>query len=258
MSRFVRILLICAAVIAGAYLFLLFVLVNFPYEALLLRLGASMREHDGVRMTAERVGYRYPLSISLRGLTLFHEASETEYSADALLLTLRLKPFSPSRLVEMTASGIDVSGPALNLRGGSGTCRVGVKLRRLIGDGVFGGVSSAELLVGRADIDRLFISGLEFDDMSLRRIGLTLLAEGEGFALQEGTIVLDVVKAELSGSLDGRNMDVRVHVTLTSDFYDRFGNMQGVISTFFKDGSMDMTIHGPLLKPVVSIEQGQR
>jgi type II secretion system protein N len=255
MSRLVRILLICAASLAGVYLFFLFVLVNFPYEALFSRLDTQLRSGAAASLTVEHAGYRFPLGVAVTGMSVVHEESGTQFSVESLTIRARLRPFAQHRTLSVEGSGIDVRGEAVDLRDGSGSLAASIKLRRLLRGGVFEGLASAELLLGRADIERVFISGFEFTDLLLRRIEATLVSGEEGLTLEEGSVVLDVVRAEASGSVNRDNLNVDVRISLTGDFYERFGNLQGVVGSFFENGAMTITIRGSLERPVVSSPQ---
>jgi hypothetical protein len=254
MSRFARILLVCAASLIGVYLFFIFVLINFPYESLFTRLDAVLRAASGAGVTVERARYRYPLGLAVSGMSIVHEKSGTQFFVESLHIRAKLRPLAPYRTLKIEGSGIDVHGEAIDLEGASGTLDADIRLRRLLRAGLFEGLSSAELLIGRADVQRVLLSGFEFSELVLRRIEADLVSEEGGLTLENGAVLLDVVRAEASGRVNRESLDIDVRITLTEDFFERYGNLQGVIGSFFTNGSMNIAIRGPLERPAVSVQ----
>ena len=250
-----KVILIIVITLVSAYLFSLFVLVSFPYHALVDRADAELRSAASAHLAMQEVFFRYPLTFELREVSLLLQGG-TSMTADRVVLRARPRLFSPYREVEARAWGMGVRSEIMELSGLEATINSRVRVRPLLEGALSEGMHSLGLSLGRADIDRVTLAGFEFTSLALRQARVGLAAEEGWFALREGTVTADVVTARLSGRISPRQIEVGISVRLTEEFYRRYRDLQGLADSFFTDGSLEITLRGMLENPDVRFNEG--
>ncbi|MFW6181620.1 MAG: hypothetical protein ACOC8N_07715 [Spirochaetota bacterium] len=248
-------LLITAASALGVYLFVLFVLVTFPYHALVSRIDAGLRSTAGAGFSAQQVSFRYPLTLELREVSVFLRGGAA-VTAERMALRLRPRVFAPQRELEMQAWGVGVRSDAAVLSGMDATIGSKARLLPLLRGGFPEAVHSLQVTLGSADIDRVTLGGLEFTALALHRARVGLEAQEGWFVLREGEVTGDVVTARLGGRMSTRRMEVDVIVWLTEEFYRRYRDLRGLAESLFTGGTLEITLRGAPARPEAGIKSG--
>jgi hypothetical protein len=255
MAKLKRILLIIFGSLAGLYLFIIFILISFPYEALIERLDQTLRTTHGLGISVERVAYRYPMKLNLQAVQVVQEGRLLVVSIDDL--SVRFGLFTPAKFksVEMRGTGIEIRSEWIELSKGSASLEAKLRPLPLIRGKEGNHIQSVQFIAGSADVQRVRVSGFEFPDLRLRQVQIFLRGQGEGFTVERGLLAADVMRAELEGSLGLRSLDLLVRVALTDDFYRKFGNLRQIVDAVFRNGSLQVRLAGTLQDPQFRIVQ---
>jgi hypothetical protein len=212
-----------------------------------------LRTQYGTGLIVGQVDYRYPLKIHMRDVRIVHEEDAFIMSFDDLLMHLKLISFSGQKTFEMSGSGIGFRSQWIDINGASINLVARIRPLPLL-RGVEGNhVTSLRLATGGADVERVLISGFELHDLRLKQVQLFLNGDDEGFTVERGVLSADVVKSELEGRLGFQNLDMILSVILSEEFYNRYGDLRTVVDSFFRDGTLNIKIHGSITNPQASI-----
>jgi hypothetical protein len=255
MEKLKRILLIIFGSLAGLYLLLIFILINFPYQALIGRLDQNLRSHSGVGISVERAAYRYPLKLDLRAVQVVQERRHLVVGIEDL--SVRMRFFTPTRFkaIEMRGTGIEIRSEWIELSRGSASFEAKLKPLPLIRGKEGNHIHSVQFIAGGADVQQVRVSGFEFPDLRLRQVQIFLRGQEAGFTVERGLLTADVVRTELEGSLGLRDLDLLIRVALTDEFYRKFGNLRQVVDAVFRNGSLQVRLEGTPQNPRFRIVQ---
>jgi hypothetical protein len=248
-------LLITGISALAAYLFVLFVLVTFPYHALVSRVDAELRANAGAGLSAANVSFRFPLTLQLLDV-IVHLRGGAAVTAERMALRLRPRVFSPERELEVKAWGVGVHSDAAELSGMEAALGSRLRLLPLLRGAFPEAVESLQVTLGRADVNRVTLGGVEFSALLLRRARVGLEAEEGWFVLREGEVIGDVVTARLSGRMSPRRMEVDVEVRLTEEFYRRYRDLRRLADSLFTGGSLEITLRGTPGRPEAGFNAG--
>jgi hypothetical protein len=255
MDKLKKILLIVFGALAGLYLFFIFLLISFPYEALIERIDQNLRTHNGVGISVERVAYRYPLKLDLQAVQVVQEGRLLVVGIEDLSVRVGLLTPAKFKPVEMRGTGIEIRSEWIELVKGSASFEAKLRPLPLIRGKEGNHIQSLQFVAGGADVKRVLVSGFEFPDLRLRQVQVLLRGQGEGFAVERGLLTADVMRAELEGSLGLRGLDLLIRVALTDDFYRKFGNLRQIVDAVFRNGSLQIRLEGTTQNPRVRIVQ---
>jgi hypothetical protein len=255
MANLRKILIIIFSSLAGLYLLVVFVLVSFPYHALVARLDQYLRSSYNTGIGVERISYRYPFKLYLSDARVVHEGSSFVLSFDELIVRARF--FVPRRMktLELRGSGIEVRSQMISLTGGSANLEAKFRPLPLL-RGVPGNhVASVQFLAGGADVGRVLVAGFEFKDLRLKQAQVFLQGSEEGFTVERGLLSADVVRTELEGNLGMQSMDLLIRVILTDEFNRKFSDLRSIVNTVFRNGTLQVRLQGTVQNPRFRVVQ---
>ncbi len=253
MNKVVKTVLIIVTVIVSFYLLCIFILYNFPYNTLVNRIDTELRKRYGISFGTGEVRYGYPFRIILRDIEITQRKEHFTIAADDVTIRMRLLNFRKYKTIEIHGAGIAVRNNFIDASGGFVQLNSSVNLKGLVRSRAVDNVQTILLRAGGMDIKRVTFSGFEFSDLKLQQVLVELEAGENEFSVRRGLLKADVVQSELTGKLDERGPDVIVSVSLTGAFYDRFGDLKGLVDSFFKNGKLRIQIQGGWKSPRVKI-----
>jgi hypothetical protein len=255
MDKMKRILLIIFGSLAGLYLFFIFILISFPYHALIERLDHNLRRQSGVGISVERIAYRYPMKLNLQEVQVVQEGRLLVVSIEDLSVRMGLLSPAKFKTVEMRGTGIEVRSEWIELSRASASFEAKLKPLPLIRGREGNHVQSVQFIAGGADVQRVTVSGFEFPDLRLRQVQIFLRGQEEGFTVERGLLSADVLRADLEGRLGLQNMDLTLVVSLTDEFYRKFSNFRQIVDAVFRNGSLQIKLEGSSQNPRFRIVQ---
>jgi hypothetical protein len=254
MNKVVKTLLIVITVIVSLQLLCVFVLYNFPYDALVNRIDTELRSF-GITFSAGDVRYGFPLRFILHDLEVAQKKENVNVTAEDVGVRLRLFSFTKHKTLEIRGTGITVKSSHIDGSGGYFQIAAQFNPIGMLRSNPLHQFEAIIVQVGGMDVARVFFSGFELSDLKLKQVFIELGKAENGFAVKRGFLKSDVVESELTGKLDEKSLDVTASVSLTKAFYDRFKDLKGLVDSFFKNGKLRMHILGTWESPRVEFNK---
>lgn len=247
--------MIAAASVGALYLLLVFTLATFPYQALVRRVDAALGGGTTAGLSVDDASYRFPWKIHLEGVTALYNNGRGTVSAGLVEVKLRPRVFSQYREIRVTASQISVRSDVLDLTGLSGNLQAHLKLLPIMKQNdLFSGLNRLVCTLGRAEVQKLSLSGFQFSSLDLRGARFQLEAEDGWLAMQNGTLSADVVNTRFDGKVNGEQVDMVIGVQLTDEFFRRYQDLRGLVDSLFRDGNLQVTLKGRVENPRVNFD----
>jgi energy-coupling factor transporter transmembrane protein EcfT len=179
MSRIKKIILISVISIFSVILLFLFMLYNFPYDAVIKRADLYLTDNYSMSLRVQKTRYRYPVKLLLEDVRVTNEDGSLAIHIDNVLLRLKVLNFSKSKTAELTGSGIYFKSDFMDMSDARVNISVGFGLSRLRKEKSLDAADYFSLKMEGAKVDRVFLTGFEFSKFKIP-VADVFLVKNEG------------------------------------------------------------------------------
>ncbi len=253
MSKLKKINLIVVISIVSVILLFIFVLYNFPYEAVIKRADLYLTEHYSTSLKVQNVRYRYPLKLLLENVRLTREDGSLTVHIDNLLIRLRILNFSKSKSAEMSGRGIYLKSAFMDMSDAEVSIVAGFDLSQLRKEQNANAVDYFDLKMEGAAVDRVFLTGFEFSEFKIPVADVYIVNRDNNFVFERGSVKSDLFTSEISGELNLQSINSMLTIKFTNTFYQQYANLKPIVDSFADNGVIEFVIRGSLQKPQISI-----
>ena len=253
MSKLKKIILIVVISIVSVILLFLFVLYNFPYDAVIKRADLYLTDHYSMSLKVQNVRYRYPVKLMLEDVRLTRDDGAFTVHIDNLLLRLRILNFSKSKTAEMSGSGFYFKSKFMDMSDARVNVSAGFDLSQLRKEQNTNAVDYIELKMEGAEVDKVFLTGFEFSEFKIPVTDVYLVNTENHFVFERGILRSDLFTIEISGELNPQVINSRVSIKFTDEFYRQYVNLKPIVDSIAKNGVAEFVIRGNLQKPQINM-----
>ena len=253
MSRIKKIILITVISIVSVILLFLFVLYNFPYDAMIKRADIYLADNYSMSLQVQKVRYRYPVKLLLEDVRLTSEDGSITVHIDTVLLRLNILHFSKSKTAEISGNGIYFKSNFMDLSEARVNIAAGFDLSQLRKENSINAADYFELKMEGARVDRVFLTGFEFSEFKIPVAEVFLVKNENNFVFERGFLRSDLFTSEITGELNPQSINSRVNIKFTNDFYQQYVNLKPIVDSLAVNGVVGFIIRGSLQKPQVNM-----
>ncbi|HEB31321.1 MAG TPA: hypothetical protein ENI15_10670 [Spirochaetes bacterium] len=251
MSKLKKIILIVVISIVSVILLFLFVLYNFPYDAVIKRADLYLIDRYSTSLKVQNVRYRYPFKLLLEDVRLTRKDGSFTVHIDNLLLRLRILNFSKSKTAEMSGSGIYFRSRFMDMSDARVNVVAGFDLSQLRKEQNANAVDYFDLKMEGAEVDKVFLTGFEFSEFKIQGADVFLVNRESNFVFERGFLRSDLFTLEISGELNPQSINSRATIKFTNIFFQQYANLKPIVDSIADNGVIEFAIGGSLQKPQV-------
>jgi len=256
MEKVKKIGLIAVISLFSVFLLVVFVMVNFPYEAVIRRIDNTLARRQGASLTTADARYRFPFTLLLDDIRYRKDDGTLDIQIDRLAILLRLLSFSRAKTLQIDGSGLDVKSDSIDLSKVHFTLSSSLLLPLLREEFRPDAIRSLSFRTEGMRIDRVFISGFEFTSFKVPVVDIVLRNEENDFLIERGLIKSNLFSSEMSGSFGLEKVDGKIILSLTGEFYRQYSNLKTLVDSITDNGKLTLTIRGSTNRPDVKILKG--
>ena len=68
----------------------------------------------------------------------------------------------------------------------------------------------------------------------------------------------NLFNSEISGSFDPQQVDARISLVLTAEFFRQYANLKTMVDSFTDNGALTLVIRGSMERPTVQMIRGRQ
>ena len=249
-----KIVIIAVIVIASIGLLGVFILYNFPYDTLTEKAAGVLRAQTGVSLSVGDTRYRFPLKVRLTDVRITGENPALTIEIREAILRFGL--FGEN--LKLSGSGYLIAGDSVEVKGSDFNFEAEAPLLHLREGSVLSAVEAASLVVHRARVERLFITGFEFSSFVVSEVLMSAEKKEGSLVFRQGAVKSELFTVSITGSISDNRVDVRTTITPTEKFFRNYSNLGGMLASFSDDGTLRFAIQGDIRRPSVVLENRTR